>query len=98
MRDPRITNLARILVGYSVDVREGETCVIRAPTTAEPLVGAVYEEVLKAGAHPLVTLGFAGQSSAYFRHASDAELEWISSALWRTISSLSIMPSTISSE
>ena len=78
MRDPRITNLARILVGYSVDVREGETCVIRAPTTAEPLVGAVYEEVLKAGAHPLVTLGFAGQSSAYFRHASDAELEWIS--------------------
>ena len=78
MRDPRVTNLARILVGYSLGVRDGETCVIRGPSTAEPLVAAVYEEVLKARGHPIVGLTFAGQSSAYFRHASDAELEWIS--------------------
>jgi aminopeptidase len=78
VRDPRVTNLARILVDYSLEVREGETCIIRAPSAAEPLVAAVYEEVLTAGAHPVVALSFAGQSSAYFRHASDAELEWIS--------------------
>jgi aminopeptidase len=78
MRDPRVDNLACILVGYSLEVGEGETCVIRAPSTAEPLVAAVYEEVLRAGGHPIVSLGFAGQSSAYFRHASEAQLEWVS--------------------
>jgi aminopeptidase len=78
VRDPRVTNLARILVGYSLAVGEGETCVIRAPSSAEPLVAAVYEEVLRAGAHPIVALTFAGQSSAYFRYATDAELEWVS--------------------
>jgi aminopeptidase len=78
VRDPRVQNLARILVGYSLEVKEGETCVIRGASTAEPLVAAVYDEVLKAGAHPIVALTFAGQSSAYFRLASDAELEWVS--------------------
>jgi len=49
MTDPRIANLAKILVGYSVKVREGETCMIDASTAAEPLVSAVYDEILAAG-------------------------------------------------
>ena len=78
MRDPRVHNLARILVGYSTKVGEGDTCVIEGPAAAEPLIEAVYEEVLRAGGHPVVALSFAGQSAAYFEHASDAQLEWIS--------------------
>ena len=46
MIDPRVANLARILVGYSTRVGEGETCIIEGSTAAEPLVAAVYEEVL----------------------------------------------------
>jgi aminopeptidase len=78
MIDPRVANLARILVGYSTKVGEGETCIIEGSTAAEPLVAAVYEEVLKAGGNPVVSLSFDGQSALYFRDATDAQLEWVS--------------------
>jgi aminopeptidase len=85
MRDPRILNLARILVHYSVAVKEGETCVIEGPTPGEPLIAAVYEEVLAAGGHPVMALSIQGQLPAFFKHATDPQLEWISPvARWAT--------------
>jgi aminopeptidase len=78
VRDPRVANLARILVGYSTKVGKGETCVIEGPSAGEPLIAAVYEEVLRAGAHPVVSMSFEGQPAAYYRGADDAQLEWIS--------------------
>jgi aminopeptidase len=78
LRDPRVTNLARILVRYSTNVGEGDTCVIEGPSSAEPLIGAVYDEVLAAGGHPIVAMAFEGQPVAYYRGASDAQLEWVS--------------------
>lgn len=84
MRDPRVTNLARILVGYSTAVKQGEVCAIEGESSAEPLLLAVYEEVLRAGGHPVVNISMEGQSAAYFKHASDAELEWVSPlAQWK---------------
>jgi aminopeptidase len=83
MRDPRVDNLARILVGYSTGVKEGETCVIEGSSAGEPLITAVYEEVLKAGGHPVVALSLPGQTPTFFKHASDAQLEWVSPlAIW----------------
>jgi leucyl aminopeptidase (aminopeptidase T) len=78
MRDPRIDNLARILVRYSVKLKEGDTCAIRGQTAGEPLIAAVYEEALRAGANPTVALSFNGQSASYFRNASDSQLDWVS--------------------
>ena len=78
MRDRRVENLARILVGYSTGVGDGDTCVIEWPSAAEPLIAAVYDEVLAAGGQPVVSLTFDGQQAAFFKHASDAQLEWIS--------------------
>jgi aminopeptidase len=78
LRDPRVTNLAQILVRYSTKVGEGETCVIEGSSAAEPLIAAVYEEVLAAGGNPIVAMAFEGQPSAYYRLASDAQLEWVS--------------------
>jgi aminopeptidase len=78
MRDPRVQALAQILVGHSTEVREGDTCVIEGCTAGEPLVTAVYEEVLRAGGHPVVALSAEGQVAAFFKHASDAQLEWVS--------------------
>ena len=78
MRDPRVDSLARILVEYSTKVGEGETCLIRGPVAAQPLIAAVYERVLDAGGHPVVSLEFDGQQVEYLKRASDAQLEWIS--------------------
>ena len=52
VRDPRAENLAKILVGYSTEVKEGEVVSIDGESAAEPLLLAVYEEVLKAGGQP----------------------------------------------
>ena len=78
MRDPRAEGLAKILVGYSTEVKEGEVVSIDGENAAAPLLMAVYEEVLKAGAHPILNVSLEGQSAAYFKHASDAQLGWIS--------------------
>ncbi len=78
MRDPRAESLAKILVGYSTKVAEGEVVSIDGEVGAEPLLRAVYEEVLKAGAHPILNVSLDGLAAAYYKHASDAQLEWIS--------------------
>jgi aminopeptidase len=78
MRDQRVEALAKILVGYSTEVKEGETVSIDGESAAAPLLLAVYEEVLKAGAHPLMNVALDGQAASFYRHASDAQLEWIS--------------------
>ena len=83
MRDQRADALARILVHYSAAVKEGDIVSIRGETAAEPLALAVYEEVVKLGALPLVELTMEGQAPAFFKHASDAQLDWISpTATW----------------
>jgi len=76
--DPKVQNLAKILVGYSTQVKEGEVVSIDGENAAAPLLLAVYEEVLKAGGNPVLNVALDGQIAAYFKHASDRQLEWIS--------------------
>jgi aminopeptidase len=78
MRDPRVNNLARILVAYSTAVKEGDSVVIDGASPAEPLLAAIYEEVLKAGGNPILSMSLEGQEPLFYEHASDAQLDWIS--------------------
>src|SRR3954451_9443138 len=78
MKDPRITALAQILVRHSTKVAEGDVCTIEGESAAEPLLQAVYEEVLRAGGNPIVNMALEGRSASYFEHASDEQLQWIS--------------------
>jgi aminopeptidase len=78
VRDPRVEALAKILVGYSTEVKEGEIVSIDGESAAAPLLLAVYEEVLKAGAQPLMNVSLDGQAATYYKHATDAQLEWVS--------------------
>jgi aminopeptidase len=78
LRDSRVENLAKILVGYSTKVKAGEVVSIDGSVGAEPLLRAVYEEVLKAGAHPILNVALDGVAATYFEHASDEQIEWVS--------------------
>ncbi len=78
MRDPRVENLAKILVGYSTGVKEGDKVVIEGDSAAEPLLLAIYEATLKAGGLPILNVAVEGQSAAYFKLASEAQLDWVS--------------------
>ena len=77
MRDRRVDALAQILVRYSTNVKRGDVCSIAAPTAAEPLVQAVYEEVLRAGGLPIMQLQPSGAPAAFFELASDEQLDWV---------------------
>ncbi len=77
MRDPRVDALARILVQHSAGVKEGDVCTIEGESAAEPLLLAVYEEVLKAGGHPIFNMGAEGMQHVLFANASDVQLDWI---------------------
>ena len=83
MRDPRVDNLARIMVEHSAAVQSGDSVVIESAMAAEPLVRAVYERVLELGAHPIVNLDFDGSQATFFERATDEQIAWISpTARW----------------
>jgi aminopeptidase len=80
-----VENLAKILVGYSTKVKAGEVVSIDGGVGAEPLLRAVYEEVLKAGAHPIINVGLDGLAAIYYERASDEQLDWISPLMEWTV-------------
>ncbi len=67
MRDARVDQLAAILVRYSVAARRGEQIGISATTAAEPLVAAIYEELLRVGAYPVLRLQPPSCQESFFR-------------------------------
>jgi aminopeptidase len=83
VRDQRVDALAQILVRYSTGVRRGDVCVIQGPVAAEPLVLAVYEEVLRAGGLPVLQMIPDAAMAAFFELASDEQLDWVApTARW----------------
>ena len=77
MRDQRADALAPILVRYSTRVQPDDVCVIQSTTQAEPLVQAIYEEVLRAGGLPIMQLATSGAQAAFYELASDEQLDWV---------------------
>lgn len=76
--DRRWRELARLLVGYSASVRAGEKVMI-AMTELEsyPLVTALYEECVRAGALPQVQFLSEELNRALLKHGSREQLEWV---------------------
>jgi aminopeptidase len=78
MVDARLDKLAQVLVRYSVGVKPADLVRIKAPTTAEPLVLAVYREVLRAGGHPVVRLAPEACGEWLCKLGSKKQLEHVS--------------------
>ncbi|MGC9400388.1 MAG: aminopeptidase [Anaerolineae bacterium] len=75
--DIRTERLARLLVEYSVKVQPGERVVIRAPSTAAPLVRAVYEQVLLQGGYPFLHLTLPELEEIFYENADSTQLAFI---------------------
>ena len=78
MSDPRYEKWARTLVTYSVAVQPGQTVTISAGVAAEPLIRAVYREVVEAGGCPIVLPTFSGLAAELLNNGSDEQLSYIS--------------------
>src|SRR3954462_4850331 len=77
VKDPRQKALAEILVRYSTKVQPGDVTVIQSTTIAEPLVQAVYEEVLRAGGHPVFQITPTSARASFYALANDEQLDYV---------------------
>jgi len=78
MNDPRIENLAKILVHYSTRVKENDKVMIRGfplEPIADPLIAEIFREVLKAGGHPHVAVDPENIRYIFLTEASERQLQ-----------------------
>jgi aminopeptidase len=78
MADPRIQRLAKLALGYSLDVKPGEEIGIQTSAIAGPLALELYAETLRRGAYPRVMISLDDQEEVFYSIASDEQLEHIS--------------------
>ena len=78
MNDPRVENLARLLVEYSLKIRKDDLVLIRGDAVAAPLIRAAYRAALRRGAMVTTRVGIDGLDEIFFAEASRKQLEWIS--------------------
>jgi len=65
MADPRIDKLACLMVEYSAPVHEGDKVVIQGAPIAQPLLLAIYREVLLHGGYPLLMPSLPGAQESF---------------------------------
>ena len=73
--DIRTKKLAELVVKYSVFVKHGENVIISGSTEAEEFIRALYEEVIKAGGHPILRLTLPGLVHTFYKHAQKHQIE-----------------------
>jgi len=78
MRDQRLDKLARVIVEYATAVKPGQLVRITGSPVATPLLEALYEAVLKAGAHPYVKCAPDALTDIFYQHANDEQLQFVS--------------------
>ena len=78
MKDTRILNLAKILVRYSVSAKPKEVITVDSSPEAAPLVECVYEELLRAGAFPLVRMAPSSLQEILFKQGQSHHFDSLS--------------------
>jgi aminopeptidase len=66
-----------VLVNYSVQVQPGQLVRIRGDEVGTDLLEAIYEAVLKAGAHPLLRITSDACNDIFMQSASEEQLKYI---------------------
>ena len=77
MADPRLENLAKILVEYSTEIKQGEWVMIRSNMVALPLARETVRYVLRAGGYPTVIYEDDDLNEIIQSESSDQQLEWV---------------------
>lgn len=98
MRDPRVDQLAKVLVRYSTGVRRGELVSLHGPVLAEPLLLSLYREVLRAGGHPTVTMAPEGCSRILLQQGSPEQLSFLNPLDLREVEAVDVAIHVLASE
>ncbi len=76
--DPRIKRLAKLLIGYSLELKKGQLIKIQGEYASYPLIKAAYDEAIKVGAFPYVELLLPETRETLMKNGSDAQLKFVS--------------------
>jgi aminopeptidase len=74
MYDPRIEQLATVLVEYSIGVQPGELVVIQGHSISLPALEATYRRVVQAGGHPHLQVKLDSCEEYLLAHGSEKQL------------------------
>jgi aminopeptidase len=75
--EPRLSTWAKALAGYSVEVKPGQSVAILGETPGEPLLRAIFAEVVARGGNPFVVPSFTGLSAVLMASGNDAQLAYL---------------------
>lgn len=78
MRDPRLDQLARVLVEYSTKIKPGQLVRLTGAPVSIPMLEALYEAIIKAGAHPFIKCAPESCNNIFYTHANDEQLKYVS--------------------
>ena len=78
MSNPMMKKWAQALCGFSAEVKPGNSVLITGGVEAEPLLRAVYAEVVARGGYPVMVPLFTGIQAALLENGTDEQLHWIS--------------------
>jgi aminopeptidase len=78
MTDPRIAQIAEVLIRYSLAIQPGDKLVIRGSSLAEPLIREAYRAAVRAGAHVVPQIALPGLQKIFMDESNDAQLDWVS--------------------
>ncbi len=74
--DPRLEKLAQVIVNYSLEVKAGDLVLMAGEESGLPLMEAIYESLVKAGAHIQTQVLPSGWEEIFYRYASDEQLRF----------------------
>ncbi|MCE5167913.1 aminopeptidase [Paenibacillus profundus] len=75
MKDPRLEQLAKNLVGYSIDVQPGENVLVEMIGSERELVKLVVDEIAKRGGRPFVQLTDRAVLRSMLMNATKEQME-----------------------
>ena len=77
MINPFYERLAKLAINYSLNVEKGERIIVTGPAFAKELFQAVYVEILKAGAHPLLFPNIEGTDELKYKYSTEEQLLYV---------------------
>ncbi|MDX1437757.1 MAG: aminopeptidase [Anaerolineales bacterium] len=74
--DPRITNLANILVNYSLEIKHGDWVILWGDMDGLPLITEIQRQVLKAGGHLETAFRSDALIEDVLKYGSEEQIRW----------------------
>ncbi|KUO68728.1 MAG: peptidase M29 [Clostridia bacterium BRH_c25] len=78
MVDERLSKLAKVLVNYSLSIKDGDSFLIQGHEITIPLIKEVYKEALLKGANPDVRIIVEELQEMLFKYGNDKQIKYVS--------------------